>query len=109
MKPTAARPPRELSAAHRKLWAELTTEYGICDLGGLEVLRSGLQSLAQAEVAEQIVAEDGAVQTDRFGQKRAHPLLAVARDFRAQWQAALKALNLDVQPAQPGPGRPAGR
>lgn len=106
---TQRRPPSELSAEHRRLWRDLVREYAILDRGGQEVLRSGLRSLAQAEAAEAIVTRDGAVQTDRFGQAKAHPLLAVSRDFRAQWQQALRNLNLDVQPAQPGPGRPAGR
>jgi hypothetical protein len=38
---------------------------------------------------------------------RAHPLLAVARDFRAQWQAALRQLNLAVG-EPPKVGRPGG-
>ena len=103
------RPPSGLSAEHRRLWAELVAEYEIVDRGGLEILRSGLRSLAQAEAAEAIVTRDGSVQVDRFGQAKAHPLLAVARDFRAQWQQALRNMNLDVTPAQPGPGRPVGR
>ena len=41
-------------------------------------------------------------------QPRAHPLLAVERDSRAQMLAAMKALNLDLEPPRDGPGRPGG-
>jgi hypothetical protein len=53
------RPPSGVSPAHRKLWRELVDDYGIEDRGGLEILRSGLRSLAQAEAGEAIVAQDG--------------------------------------------------
>jgi hypothetical protein len=36
-------------------------------------------------------------------------LLPVERDSRAQWLAALKALNLDLEPLHDKPGRPGGK
>lgn len=104
------RPPagdRTLSASSRRLFARLAREYSISDSGGREILRSGLRALDQAEAAEARIAKDGISQTDRFGQVRAHPLLPVARDFRAAWLASLKALNLSVG-EQPKIGRPEG-
>ena len=47
-------------------------------------------------------------QPDRFGQVKSHPLLSVERDSRAQYLAALKALNLDLEPLRDKPGRPGG-
>ncbi len=44
---------------------------------------------------------------DRFKQTKAHPLLAVLRDARAQYLAGLKALNLEGTETRP-PGRPVG-
>jgi hypothetical protein len=52
---------------------------------------------------------DGYATLDKYGQRRPHPLLSVARDARAQMLAALRALNLDVKPLQPHVGRPGGR
>ena len=41
--------PRDLSAASRRLFRDLALEYQIVDLGGREVLRSGLRALDQAK------------------------------------------------------------
>lgn len=97
--------PQDLSASSRRLFRSLVLEYSIGDRGGLEILRSGLRALDQAEAAEAAIAKGGQTQTDRFGQLRAHPLLPIARDFRAQWSAALRALNLSVG-EPPKVGRP---
>jgi hypothetical protein len=85
----------------------LSQEYSIDDSGGRETLRSGLRSLEQAEAAEAIVERDGRMLTDRFGQVKAHPMLVIARDFRAQWLAALRQLNLAIGDP-PKIGRPEG-
>ena len=108
-RPTRRRPGREaaLTPASRAIYRRLVGEYGIRDSGGLEILRSGLCALDQAEAAEARIAKDGQATVDRFGQVRAHPLLSVARDFRSQWLAALKALNLAIGDA-PKIGRPEG-
>jgi hypothetical protein len=96
-----------LSGRSKRLFKQLCDEYRIADGGGRETLRSGLRSLEQAEAAEAIVAADGQMLTDRFGQKRAHPMLVIARDFRAQWQTALRQLNLAIG-EPPKIGRPEG-
>ena len=92
-----------LSKASEALFDKLQAEYDIRDSGGVEILRSGLRALDQAMAAESAIGEQGQVTTDRFGQLRAHPLLPVARDFRAQYVAAIKALNLSIgEPAKLG-------
>lgn len=98
-------PPRELSASARRLFANLTGEYRIDDLGGREILRSGLRALDLAEAAERQIEAEGRTLRDRFEQVRAHPLLGIARDYRAQWAAALRQLNLAVG-EPPKVGRP---
>jgi len=47
--------------------------------------------------------------SDRWGQLKINPLCAVERDARAQFMAAMKALNLDLEPLRDKPGRPPGR
>ncbi|PYQ85895.1 MAG: hypothetical protein DMG02_26830 [Acidobacteria bacterium] len=96
-----------LSASSKRLFRTLCAEYGIVDTGGCETLRSGLRSLEQAEAAEAIVRKDGRMLRDRFGQRRAHPMLVVARDFRSQWLTALRQLNLAIG-EPPKVGRPEG-
>ena len=59
--------------------------------------------------AQAALAKDGLTVADRFGQIKVHPLTVVERDSRSQMMAALRALNLDVQPLRDIPGRPGGR
>ena len=96
-----------LTALSRRLFRQLSSEYRIADRGGLAILESGLKALDRAEAAEAQIERDGLTQKDRFGQVRAHPLLPTARDFRAQWLSALRALNLAVGDP-PKAGRPEG-
>jgi len=95
---------RESRAEVRKLIAE----YGIEDAGGLLLL----QTFADADTAERdaqdIVNIEGMTLKDRFEQIKAHPLLTVLRDARAQKMAILKSLNLDIEPLRDRPGRPGG-
>lgn len=100
-------PPKDLSPAARRLWRSLVTEYGITDAGGLVILHEGLKAYDRAERCRALVDAEGETVRDRWGQAKPHPALAGERDARAQWLAALKALNLDVEPAK-SPGRPPG-
>jgi len=86
----------------------LITEYGIVDAGGLLLIRTFADAFTQELNSMDVVAKDGLTFKDRFGQVKAHPLLSVIRDARAQKMAALKGLNLDIEPLRDGPGRPGG-
>jgi hypothetical protein len=99
--------PRGLSRTSARRFKELVAEYGIRDVGGLQVLHSGLISLDLAEAAEAVIARDGLTTIDRFHQTRAHPLIAAARDHRAAWLSALRQLNLSIG-TPTAPGRPEG-
>lgn len=101
--------PRHLSSEARKLWRTLTAEYDIADVGGLAILKTGLEAFDRATGAREAIDRDGLTMPDRFGVQKPHPLLAAERDARAQWLAALKQLNLDLEPLRDRPGRPAGR
>ena len=83
-------------------------EYGIDDSGGENLLASFAAAYSlELNCQEQIDAE-GLTIMDRFEQPKPHPLLASLRDARAQKLAALKAMNLDIEPLKAGPGRPPG-
>ncbi len=103
------RPPSDLSKTSRALWKAIVSEYGLEDPAGLKILEVGLQALDRAQRCREQIDRDGELVADRFGQKKPHPLLPAERDSRAQFMAAMKALNLDLEPLQDGPGRPAGR
>lgn len=101
-------PPKALSAEARARWRLLQTEYAIVDAGGLAVLLAHCEAFDRMRGAQRQIAKDGATFVDRFGQPRAHPLLVVERDARSAMLAALKQLNLDLEPLHDGPGRPGG-
>ncbi len=83
-------------------------EYAISDPGGRLLLATGLEAFDRMREAQKAIKADGATVQDRFGQPKAHPLLTVERDSRAQMLMCLKALNLDLEPLRDGPGRPGG-
>jgi len=101
-------PPRGLSVAAKRWWREIEAEYGIEDAGGLLVLQSACEAFDRMRQAQAILAAEGLVTRDRFGQAKVHPAAIVERDSRAQMLAAIKQLNLDLEPLKDRPGRPMG-
>jgi P27 family predicted phage terminase small subunit len=100
-------PPKHLDPAARRWWAALQREYGIDDAGGLSLLSAAADAWQRARQAREIVAKEGPVITDRFGQPQPHPAVRIEHGARAQLLQALKLLNFDLEPAKP-PGRPGG-
>jgi len=58
--------------------------------------------------AQAAIAEHGEVVTDRYSQVKVNPACQLERDSRNGFLAALRALNLDLEPIRDGPGRPPG-
>ncbi|MBU5635493.1 phage terminase small subunit P27 family [Geomonas sp. Red69] len=105
----ATKAPKHLSKEARNLWDRLLKEYDIGDEAGLLILQTGLEAFDRMRDAQAVIAKEGLTVKDRFDQPKAHPLTTVERDSRAAMLAALKALNLDLEPLQDRAGRPAGR
>ncbi|RIK36221.1 MAG: phage terminase small subunit P27 family [Chloroflexi bacterium] len=101
--------PKHLSREAKLWWRRLIDEYGIDDNAGLLLVQTAMESFDRMRAAQAAIEADGATVKDRFDQPKAHPLLSVERDARAQMLAALKQLNLDLEPLRDGPGRPPGR
>ncbi len=101
--------PKHLTTEARALWDRLMKEYQIEDEAGLLILQTALEAFERMRGAQAVIAVEGLQVTDRFDQKKAHPLTVTERDSRAAMLAALKALNLDLEPLQERAGRPAGR
>jgi len=106
---TARTTPKELSTEARSWWGRLVSEYSIDDDAGLLLLQTGLEAFDRMRDCQAAIKRDGPLVLDRFQQFKPHPLLPAERDARSQMLAALKALNLDVEPLHDRPGRPAGR
>ena len=104
-----SRPPGHLSKDAKRWWKELQGEYAISDAAGLLLLQTAMEAHDRMKMAQAEIERDGQTVLDRFSQPKPHPLLATERDARAQLLAALKSLNLDLEPLRDGPGRPGGR
>ena len=107
MKKTAAKK-TTLSEEAQRWFDLLQAEYGISDAAGLLMLQTAMEAFDRLAECQASIALHGASCPDRFGQLKPHPLLGAERDARGQMLAALKALNLDLEPLRDGPGRPAG-
>ena len=92
MKSTAA--PKHLSAEAARLWDRLRDEFGITDAGGLLLLRSALEAFDRLQQAREILAREGPIVRDRFGQPKPHAAVGVERDARGQMHSALRLLQL---------------
>jgi len=95
--------------AARREANRLVREFDITDPGGEALLRTFASAFSLEIDCQQQIEKDGLTFKDRFEQIKSHPLLTILNNARAQKMAALKALNLDVEPLQAAPGRPAGR
>jgi P27 family predicted phage terminase small subunit len=89
------------------MWQRLAAEYQITDAGGLVILAAACEAHDRMRQAQAILKAEGLTAVDRFGQTKAHPMTLTERDSRAQMLAALKQLNLDLEPLK-SIGRPPG-
>ena len=87
----------------------LAEEYEIEDAGGIVYLSAFADSFSAELNCQDIIEADGLTVKDKWGQLKSHPLCSVLRDARAQKLAALKALNLDIEPLRDRRGRPGGK
>lgn len=101
-------PPETLSAEARKWWRKIVEGYAIDDDAGHLILQTALEAFDRLQQAKRHITKHGATFTDRFGQMRPNPSITIERDARAGMLAALKALNLDLEPLNARPGRPSG-
>jgi P27 family predicted phage terminase small subunit len=90
--------PDHLSEEAKSWWARLVEEFQLEDDAAHLLLQTALEAFDRMRGCQSAIERDGATVPDRFGQHKPHPLLAAERDSRAQMLAALKALNLDLEP-----------
>jgi P27 family predicted phage terminase small subunit len=105
---TPATPPKRLSQEARRYWRKIVDEFQIEDETGMIILATALEAFDRMRSAQEQIRKDGMTSVDRFNQVKAHPLLTVERDARAQFLAGLRQMNLDLEPLADRPGRPPG-
>ena len=101
-------PPAGLSADAVQWWRRLTIDYAIGenDSAGRLLLEVAMRALDQMRAAEVSIAEHGQVTMDSKGVLKSNPSCVILRDSRSGVIAALKSLNLDLEPLHERPGRP---
>lgn len=102
---TPSRAPRHLSKPARELYATVVTDYEL-EAHHLSILTKGLEAFDRAEAARQLVETEGLVIDSRLGERKPHPAVAIERDSRSAFLAAIKQLGLDLTgPPPPAKGR----
>ena len=81
-------PPKSLGPLGHDLWQHVQADYGIEDADGLALLQTACVCRELEASAMDTVAREGLCSVDRYGQRRAHPLLATARDARSSMMMA---------------------
>jgi len=99
------KPPLHLNRPGKRLFRLISKEYGITDAGGIALLVRACECQDRLAAAWEIIAQEGEITKDRYGNARLHPAMSLEKDARAGFLQAMKQLNLDVEPLK-SPGRP---
>jgi P27 family predicted phage terminase small subunit len=90
--------PAHLDETEASLFRRLVQEFAIDDSGSLSLLTVACEAHQRMRRARERIEDEGETVLDRFKQVRAHPLLAVERDARADYLRSMRALNLKPVP-----------
>jgi hypothetical protein len=99
--------PPHLLADGAAFFVEMVDEYDVCDAGGRAVLTRAAECLDRMAAAQRAIAADGEVVKNQYGMPVLHPATKLEKESRDGFLAAMRMLNLDVDPPRPRPGRPA--
>jgi len=106
-KPSATNaPPDSLSEAGKARWREIMAYWDIDDEKGRWLLQTAFTCQDEVDAADAVLAKEGSVILDRFGQSVAPPLVRQRHMARSQLLAALRVLGLSDDT---GERRPVGR
>ena len=73
-----------------------------------ELLAAACQQLSRADQAREILATEGVVASDRFGQSKEHPAVAIERQAHLAFLRIVRELGLDVVASETRGPRRAG-
>ena len=99
-------PPAHLRPDGADFYARVAAEYALDDPAGLALLCTAAECLDRMRAAQASIAQRGELVDDRYGAPKLNPACGLEKDARAGFLAALRALNLDLEPLRDGPGRP---
>lgn len=93
-------PPEHLSPAARSWFSRVCKEYSL-DETGEEIVRMAAELRDRAEHAREIVARDGGIINDRFGQPRENPAAKLERDSKIAFARLVRELGLASDESEP--------
>jgi phage terminase small subunit len=99
------KPPADLSEGSKAFWRTVTRGWEL-DAHHFALLQIACKSWDRASEAATAVATEGPYFTDRHGNRKAHPGIAIELQARKMFVACLRELGLDVQ-APEAPRAPA--
>ena len=102
------KPPSHLGKDGKQIWGQLVSEFGIADAGGLLLVTTVAECKDRLTDAQALIKQHGAVIVTPSGNLRPNPALKVEVDARNGLLAALRMLNLDLEPLRDQLGRPPG-
>jgi P27 family predicted phage terminase small subunit len=88
-------PPRHLSKESKAWWKAIVADFELADWQH-RTLTSAAEAHDRMSEARELLAAEGIVLADRFGQSRAHPAVAIERDARTAYLRAVRELALEV-------------
>jgi hypothetical protein len=97
---------KHLRDAGKVFFQAVADEYSITDSAGLALLTRAAECVDRMDAAQVAIAEHGELVIDRYGSPKLNPACALEKDARSGFLAAIRALNLDLEPLRDGPGRP---
>jgi P27 family predicted phage terminase small subunit len=89
------KPPRHLSAPSKAWWRQIVSDFELAPWQ-LRTLSAAGEAHDRMTEARELLAAEGIVLADRFGQSRAHPAVAIERDARTAYLRAVRELALEV-------------
>jgi phage terminase small subunit len=93
--PSRPKPPARLSAATKKWWRELVNIFEF-EAHHLRLLQAAAESWDTAAAAQAIIDKEGLTFTDRWGQPKPRPEVAIANNARITFARMTRELALDV-------------
>lgn len=97
-----ARPPGHLRAATRRWFASVVSDYDL-DSHHVRLLTLAAEAWDRGQQAREVIDRDGMTFSDRFGQPKARPEIAIERDSRIGFARLIRELGLDVEPPPEAP------
>ena len=100
--------PGHLSAASKRWWDEIVSEYQL-ESHHLRLLQAACESWERMQAARAAIAKHGLTYQDAQGCPKARPEIAIERDSKVGFARLLRELDLDFEPPSESPRAPAIR